>query len=1037
MNAADAVVCAFPPLRRIVLVWVFAVVSCGMALAETDLVDPAACAPGHLDYTFGWHPGFVGSPESGNVLSIATGHYGLVIDTARVALRHAGVLADMPAYEDAAAGLPERLATLPQAALRVEIERDGVTWTCVESAAAHFQWGRDDGFYYPVRLIESGRHMQRFDIQGLVFESPDGERLPQTGRLEVCAWPDRVAFVLDMRQNPLGSESVRVGGQNEASLRFGYGADLRRAHAPAFEPDALTLEAWVRPDFTKRSDDPRRWLIGKNGAEDQPGHFSLVVDTEKGKAMALVNTAGGMDALVTVDSADGTVREDTWHHLVMTLGGGVLTLYVDGEPAGRADGIASLAKGEGDVVVGRRPDNFAAVHFFGNIAHPRLHDAALGAEAVAANAAVGHEAVPGGNPVLHWERGASGEPPATLWMQLDIAGRTFSTEAPWDPEGLDLSAQGAALAVDMGGGEPREFAAGESAVTVRVTDLNDGTALPVIHDPVYGWHRVLLTGNTWRLEDEPDFTDRFRVEVENAGERAEPARLLFTRDHGYTGVVGTAPVVRGLDGTPAGIPVQISKNWHTFPGKSTLYEGQWLHNPLFLRVPAASASAFEYTLAYGSWGGVPPAAHAQLCLAGWGANGLWNQVAIGYYGEHICYDMTTIACAVQDVRPLLCYGDTERAQQKQWTNNVGGGDFLRLVHADGSVFVKNNTRTVHKSPAPNLTDVTFHSEYGPNGEIRAAMRVQTLRSDSLARHLHSMRYDVTGEVDWKQAGLYQAGSMQYGVNLDVGAVAWGDAGGLRQEWTDVRDRARPFTAEPFALDGEAPWVSLHDTVSMLGGKEEVLAANRGLVIRAWKARLGGKDAPVPWGVFWDVNQRENPHVVFELTPPPGTGKLVPGDFVEAVVELVIIPGAAEDYYGPDEALHGALRADAGTWRMVHREAAGNAVRAEVRHGTLGQEVPLRVRVGADQTAEVALTGGLGHVPVTFAGLTAPVGYRLMQAPPAGAPVEICPPGADWRQTDPEADGTWSMTFSLPLAEMAGGTGEAVVLRLEPTDMGNR
>ena len=51
----------------------------------------------------------------------------------------------------------------------------------------------------------------------------------------------------------------------------------------------------------------------------------------------------------------------------------------------------------------------------------------------------------------------------------------------------------------------------------------------------------------------------------------------------------------------------------------------------------------------------------------------------------------------------------------------------------------------------------------------------------------------------------------------------------------------------------------------------------------------------------------------------------PGDYVDAVIEHVIVPQHAADYYGPNRALRTALEKDQDTWRMIHREAVGNDV----------------------------------------------------------------------------------------------------------------
>lgn len=55
-------------------------------------------------------------------------------------------------------------------------------------------------------------------------------------------------------------------------------------------------------------------------------------------------------------------------------------------------------------------------------------------------------------------------------------------------------------------------------------------------------------------------------------------------------------------------------------------------------IPAGQTVQLEYTSVNALWGGVPAASHAQLCLVGWGSNQLWEESAIGAWGETICYE---------------------------------------------------------------------------------------------------------------------------------------------------------------------------------------------------------------------------------------------------------------------------------------------------------------------------------------------------------------------------------------------------------------
>ena len=128
-------------------------------------------------------------------------------------------------------------------------------------------------------------------------------------------------------------------------------------------------------------------------------------------------------------------------------------------------------------------------------------------------------------------------------------------------------------------------------------------------------------------------------------------------------------------------------------------------------------------------------------------------------------------------------------------------------------------------------------------------------------------------------------------------------------------------------------------------------ANRGIVIRSWKARLGGKDA-APWIAERGLTLHRTDSSTLDLVPPPGVTRLEPGDFVEATIEHIVMPQFARDYYGPNAALRAALEKDENTWRMIHREAIGNDRRVEMKTGALIQTHPAITIAAVNDEAEV-------------------------------------------------------------------------------------
>jgi len=290
--------------------------------------------------------------------------------------------------------------------------------------------------------------------------------------------------------------------------------------------------------------------------------------------------------------------------------------------------------------------------------------------------------------------------------------------------------------------------------------------------------------------------------------------------------------------------------------------------------------------------------------------------------------------------------------------------------------------------------------------------VSTPRSADFPRHFHRVRYDVRKAVKFKRLAFYQVGADRYNENW-YSKIARGSAdGGVAEEW-DITRASGKYDRIGMAAVGSSPWFSFHavdrvdDAATGRGG------AARGLIVREWKARLGGKDVPVP---FFSVYGAK-PSAVLELGVPPGVEELLPGDYVEAALEYIILPAAAGEYYGPDDCFRKALSEAANTWKPVHREAlVGNDFKVNVTTGTLQKRFPLDIAAVKDK-AEFAVVGAIGYVPVTISGLS---DYR-------GPLLEVREDGrGEWQkvansvqdrnfwQTDYDtAHKAWSMTFTVP------------------------
>lgn len=763
-----------------------------MRLLVSIVMLSAEIASADVGYTLlWWADGLRGVSESGRrLLHVQTSEYGAGFDVEHATLTRLGRIRKPLPYAEAVAQPNTVINRLPEAELRISVVRDGRAYACVR-AARQVQ----DHIHYPVRQIDGGRFLQRFDILGLEFEDEAGGRLDAEGRLEVAAWPDRMHLTLS----------------------------LTSRH------DAETFQC-------------------------------------------------------------------------------VMELCAEKSPRLRAESTRSVRSGE----------------------------------------------------------------PLALHLV-------------WPEQQTQDEANGIEVAPDK----------------------NPASPLPVSFDAVLGGYLVNLPEERWEMSANLDRLDRFRVRLVNDSETTTSYPLVFAFDQPFQGITGLCPMLRDATGQPTGIPVQISKNWHRRADQPLLYEGPWFHGVTRITVPPRETWSGEFAIAYARWGGVPAASHAQLCLIGWGGNQLWDQAAIGSFGESICYDpeVGLNRSMIDDVRPLMVTG--MNGGKWEWTHNVGGGDFLVYFNASAEKQFLTRMKTAYLSQGPNLTQVVY-AGVSADQKIAARIEVQSPRGDDLNRAYHRIRYEVREDTDFSRLSFYQLGADHYN-DHQFATIARGTAEGLLEAWETERGGSR-YLRNAMPCTGDAPWFAL------LGGVrspqfEKGAWADRAIVIRTWKARLGGMEQPT---AHFAVYGTENgvPSANIELVPPLALSRLRKGDYVEADIELLVLPQRAEDYYGPNAAFRAALAEHAGSWRLPWLLACANDLDVAVQYGTLKRRLPVEIQVDRQQRGACTVRGGMGHVPITFTGLKSPTGHRLEVN---GAALDQSVHGNDfWQTTWDDATRTYAVTWNIDL-----------------------
>ena len=534
--------------------------------------------------------------------------------------------------------------------------------------------------------------------------------------------------------------------------------------------------------------------------------------------------------------------------------------------------------------------------------------------------------------------------------------------------------------------------------------------LPVSYDPAKGWWQVVLGENR-----DLRTMERAKVAASHTAPESATLRLNFAKAGGGFPITGMSPVLRDTEGWPLGLPVQISKNWHTTP--------VWFHGLTLMEIPPAVPLEFEFDLAYGFWGGVPPVSHAQLCLVGYGGNQLWDQMAIGSFGESITYDpdVNLGRSMVDDIRPLMVWGMGKTPKQQwSWTHNVGGCDFLTLFLKDQPKrqYLRRQ-KTLYASYGPVISDVTYAGET-PDGAIQSRIRTQSWRVDDYVRALYTLRYRVAKPVEnIDRLAFFQLGADRYN-DISFRRMARGTLNGLDELWEPEKG-GHVYSRRGEPLAGEFPWMGMYEinkeTPRPFPEGDQGALGDKAFIVRAWKARLGGKDCPTPCYSVYGAEDGWQGALV-ELSPPKDVARLEQGDFVEAQLEFLVLPQKAEDYYGPNQNMVAALKANAEPWALTLREAVCANVSVEAAIGEVEQVWPVRIASDKGEQAAFTVTGGVGFTPVTICGAKASRGFTLYTQNDDGTRAKVeqsSAVGRDWWQADfdPAAQ-TWDITYTLPL-----------------------
>lgn len=221
--------------------------------------------------------------------------------------------------------------------------------------------------------------------RNVVYATPGGALRFNSCKSEWHEWKDNLFDVAVARRT-----KGKAGMALDAS--GGGGAFVEAPHAPALEPEQLTLEAWVFLTEVPGGEDPRRWIVNKNGNEWAEGHYALIVQGRQ--AGAYLNIGGGQGNMIEALSEKEVLKMDQWHHLAATYDGAALKVYCDGAPVASKAVNKKRSPGNGPLVIGRRVDRYWSTQFKGLIDEVRVYGRVLMAAEIAARANAAGEAAP-------------------------------------------------------------------------------------------------------------------------------------------------------------------------------------------------------------------------------------------------------------------------------------------------------------------------------------------------------------------------------------------------------------------------------------------------------------------------------------------------------------------------------------------------------------------------------------------------------------------------------------------------------------------
>lgn len=489
--------------------------------------------------------------------------------------------------------------------------------------------------------------------------------------------------------------------------------------------------------------------------------------------------------------------------------------------------------------------------------------------------------------------------------------------------------------------------------------------LHIIDIPRYGMGYTNCTQN--------EVLQNIEFSLDNTSNTDKVVRLCF-RQIPSVNVVGFNSMIKNENGDPSGYPLQVSKNWHT--GTSQLYSGSWIKEYTEIPVPANTTINFDYTRTGAKWGTTYGAFSHQLSVVGAGVpRGGWLEAGLGSFGETITHspDYSYGNSNVCDYRPFLVTNQASGGTSSEcnWTGNVGGMDMWIYENENNQRIYQSQVKTRFQRYSPNLTETSI-SAISSDEKLKLDYTFYLNRSDDFTRVYYKVKIKALDNVDFNRFDIFQLGGDNYNFHV-AQSCAYGNESGMIGQFAPTNDGSNDYTTAAISLPGDNPWIWAGNGMYSGPNSSAIdIDTNNGMVVRSYTASFNGMSNDTPYfrerssSTGFNASTGANP-TSYCLVPPPSVTSFVAGDSVELILETMVLPKQAADYYGPNTNFAAALATYGNTVDLFLREVTGNSITISSPTNTVDNQYPPSVATN-NNTAVVIIEGGKGFVPIRFTGL---------------------------------------------------------------------